>query len=303
VRHVVVGAGPVGWHVAELLARRGDEVLVVSRSGRATGIAGVEHRALDACDAEALSRAADGAATIFNTANPGEYPTWEARWPPLAKALLTAAERTGAVYAMTGNLYPYGPVDGPIHEGLPENARDHLGRLRSRIWAQARQAHEDGRIRAFEVRGSDFVGGGEGHISRVLPAALRGRPVWMLGRVDLPHTFTDVLDVARTLVAAADDPGAYGKVWHVPSNPPRTQAQVIDELMDAAGKPRVPVRGLKIPLVRALGTVQPLLREVAGLGYIVTRRYILEAGTRFNLRPSDWEDVLRRTLRSPSAPR
>ncbi|GAA2531646.1 NAD-dependent epimerase/dehydratase family protein [Winogradskya humida] len=296
--------------MATLLAARGDQVIVASRSGHHTSIRGVEHRGLDASDADALTRAADGAATIFNTANPGAYPTWEARWPPLAAALLIAAERTGAGYAMTGNLYPYGPVDGPIHEGLPEVARDHLGRLRSRIWADARAAHEAGRVRAFEVRGSDFVGsgqgtgGGEGHVSRVLPAALRGRTVRMLGRTDQPHTFTDVLDMARTLIAAADDPGAYGRVWHAPSNPPRTQAQIMAELMDAAGRPRVTVKTLHPTVVRALGAVSPVLREVAGIDYIMTRPYVLDASAakaRFSLHPTDWDDVLRRTLKAAGA--
>ena len=32
-RHVVVGAGPVGLSTAELLAERGEEVVLVSRSG------------------------------------------------------------------------------------------------------------------------------------------------------------------------------------------------------------------------------------------------------------------------------
>ncbi len=35
--HVVVGAGPVGRHVAAHLADRGEEVVVVTRSGRDTG--------------------------------------------------------------------------------------------------------------------------------------------------------------------------------------------------------------------------------------------------------------------------
>ena len=55
-RHLVVGAGPVGRHVAELLAARGSSVTVVTRSGRDTGIPGVRHVALDASDADALSR-------------------------------------------------------------------------------------------------------------------------------------------------------------------------------------------------------------------------------------------------------
>src|SRR5689334_8630607 len=95
-RHLIVGAGPVGRHVAQLLAARGSEVVVVTRSGTDTGIAGVTHLALDASDPDALSAAAEGASVLYNCANPGDYTAWDEVWPPLAAALLVAAERSGA---------------------------------------------------------------------------------------------------------------------------------------------------------------------------------------------------------------
>lgn len=132
-RHLVVGAGPVGRQVAALLAGRGSHVTVATRSGRSTGVDGVEHLTLDAADPDALTRATKHAAVLYNCANPTDYTRWETVWPPLAASLQTAAERTGAVYAITGTLYPYGPVDGPMTEDLPDAATDHKGRLLSLI--------------------------------------------------------------------------------------------------------------------------------------------------------------------------
>ena len=101
--------------------------------------------------------------------------------------------------AITGNLYPYGPVDKPMTEDMPDAATDHKGRLRARC-GPTPSAHDAGRIRAVEVRGSDYVGtgvGGNGHITRQIPGALKGKRAWVLNRKDVPHTFTDVLDTAR----------------------------------------------------------------------------------------------------------
>lgn len=275
---------------------------VVTRSGRDTGLPGIEHVALDASDAEALTRVAEGAAVLHNCANPGDYTQWEQTWPPLATSLLTTAERTGAVYAITGNLYPYGPVDGPMHPGLPDAATDHKGVLRARLWADARAAHEAGRVRAVEVRASDYVGpgiGGNGHVTRVLPAALRGKAVSMIGRTDLPHSFTDVLDVARTLVAAADDQGSHGRTWMVPSNEPRSQRQAVTEMLAAAGKPPVTVRRLPAGMLRALGLVSPMMRELAEMHYQWTAPYVIddsESRARFGIGPTPWDEVCRRTI-------
>jgi nucleoside-diphosphate-sugar epimerase len=302
-RHLVVGAGPVGRHVAALLAARGSHVTVATRSGRSTGIDGVEHMALDASDADRLSRAAEGAAVLYNCANPGDYTQWEQVWPPLAASLLTTAERTGAVYAITGNLYPYGPVDGPMREDLPDAATDHKGRLRARMWADALAAHRAGRVRAVEVRSSDFMGpgvGANGHVSRVLPGALKGRTAWMIGRTDLPHTFTDVQDAARTLVAAAEDPGAHGRAWHTPSNPPVSQRQAVTDVLAAAGRPPVRVRSLRGPVLGAVALASPFMREVHELTYQWERPYVLDdaaAREHFGIEPTPWEEVCARTAR------
>ncbi len=299
--HLVIGAGPVGRHVAELLAARGERVTVATRSGRDTGLEDVGHVALDASDPEALTRAAEGAAVLYNCANPGNYTQWEQTWPPLAASLLTAAERTGAVYAITGNLYPYGPVATPMREGMPDAATDHKGVLRARMWHDALELHRAGRIRTVEVRGSDYVGPGigeNGHVTRVLPAALQGKAVMMIGRTDLPHTFTDVLDVARTIVAAAADEQALGKVWHVPSNPPKSQVEALTDVLAAAGKPPVTVRRLPAGAIRAIGLVSPMMKEIAEMSYQWTAPYVLDdtaSREHFGIEPTPWDEVCRRT--------
>ncbi|MCZ4500128.1 MAG: epimerase [Marmoricola sp.] len=301
-RHLVIGAGPVGRHTAQLLADRGSEVVVATRSGTDTGIAGVQHLALDASDVDALSAATEGASVLYNCANPGDYTSWETVWPPLAKALLIAAERSGATYAITGNLYPYGPVDVPMHEGLPDAAVDHKGVLRARMWADAKTLHEAGRIRAVEVRGSDYVGtgvGDNGHVSRQVPGLVAGKRAWVLGRKDQPHAFTDVLDVARLLIAAAEDETALGRTWLVPSNPPRTQVEALTDVMAAAGRPAPKVSALPGAIQSVGGLVVPLVRELNQLSYQWTRPYLIDdsaAREHFGMEPTPWDEVCRRTV-------
>jgi len=299
--HLIVGAGPVGRQVAAVLAERGEKVRVATRSGRSTGLPGVRHLRLDASDRDALARAAEGADVLYNCANPGDYTQWERVWPPLAASLLAAAERSGAVYAITGNLYPYGPVDGPMREGMPDAATDHKGRLRARMWAEAKTAHDAGRVRAVEVRASDYMGPGvgpNGHVSRVLPAARAGRPVTVLDSADRLHTFSDVRDTARLLVEAAADPTAHGRVWHVPSNAPRTAREAIADVLAAADLPRARILVLPSWALASLGVVWPLGREMSELSYQRRRDYVLDdsdARAHFGLEHTAWDEVCRAT--------
>jgi uncharacterized protein YbjT (DUF2867 family) len=102
--HVIVGAGPIGTGVARLLAERGERVRVISRRGSGPDHPAVERVRADATQADRLSELATGAAALYNCANP-EYHRWLTDWPPLAAALLTAAERNGAVLARSSVSY------------------------------------------------------------------------------------------------------------------------------------------------------------------------------------------------------
>jgi nucleoside-diphosphate-sugar epimerase len=300
-RAVVVGAGPVGREAARVLAEAGHQVTVVTRSGRSSGVEGVAAVAADASDPTALGRVVEGADALLNCANPKDYTVWEKVWPPLAASLLKAAERSGATLVTAASLYPYGPVDGPMTEGMPDVATDHKGRLRAGMWAAAKAGHDAGRLTAVEVRASDYLGAGvgqNGHVSRHVPAALGGRAAWMIGDPDQPHTFTDVTDMARTLAAVAFAPETWGRVWHAVSAPPSSQRAALNGALVAAGAAPVAVHGLPIPVVRAIGLASPQMRELGQLGYIFDRPYVMDSSrtqAALGLAPSAWEDTLRRT--------
>src|SRR6185312_5812073 len=105
----------------------------------------------DAADAEAVAAAAKGAAALYNAVNPA-YHRWATDWPPVAQALLAAAERSGAVLVSMGNLYGYGRPSGPMTPESPLAATDTKGRVRAQMWADALAAHEAGRVRATDER-------------------------------------------------------------------------------------------------------------------------------------------------------
>jgi nucleoside-diphosphate-sugar epimerase len=299
-RHVVVGAGPVGTAVAKQLAALGSEVLLVSRSGAGPALDGVRRAAADAADQGRLVELATGATALYNCINPPSYDVWPTYWPPVAAAFLAAAEQTGAILATASCLYGYGPVDGPMVEGMPDLATGTKGRLRAGMWAEAKAAHDAGRVRALEVRGSDYLGPGVtvAHVPAVAARALEGRSVRVFGAADLPHSFTDVRDMARALVAAVAEPTAWGRVWHAPTNPARTQAETIADVCRSVGRDPVRVRVWPAAMLPVGGLAVPFLRELRETVYQFQRPYVLDSSAaerELGLTPTPWEDVCRQT--------
>jgi nucleoside-diphosphate-sugar epimerase len=305
--HVIVGKGPVGTTTAERLADDGHQVRVLSRSGGRSSDR-VEHRQVDATDADALTSAARGAAALYNAVNP-EYTRWATDWPPVAAAMLAAAERTGAVLVTMGNLYGYGRPTGPMTPDSPLAATDTKGRVRARMWTEMLAAHEAGRVRVAEARAADFVGpqvpGAQSHLTRQLPALRTGRRAWVVGDPDVPRGWSYLPDVAATLVLLGTDERALGRAWHVPSTI-RSQRQALTDLACALGRGAPKVSGMPWPVLRAVGVAVPFLREVVAVRHQFDQPYVIDSSATtatFGLEPTPWDDVVRATAGAATAAR
>ncbi len=305
-RHLILGAGGIGTATARALAETGAEVTLVSRSGRDPQIAGVTAYALDVTDAKALADLAQGAQSIVNALNPTQYTHWERDWPPMATAILDAAEASGAALITVGNLYVYGRVDGPMSESTPMSPNGIKGSVRARMWQEALARHEAGRVRVTEVRGSDYIGpetlGSSLVSSMLIPKVLAGSTAWMpMGRTDAPHSWTVDLDVAALIRAIATSPDAdvWGRVWHVPTAAPATMTELGSQVAAIAGTGSATVRVMPRVVVTVGGLVVPLLGELRETRHQFERPFVLDstaAQERFGLTPTPLREGLARTV-------
>jgi nucleoside-diphosphate-sugar epimerase len=244
-----------------------------------------------------VAAAAKGAAVLYNAVNP-QYHRWATDWPPIATALLTAAERTGAVLVIMGNLYGYGRPTGPMTPDSPLAATDTKGRIRARMWTDALAAHEAGRVRVTEARAADFVGpqvpADHSHLMRQLPALEKGRRAWVVGDPDVPRGWSFMDDVAHALVTLGGDERAHGRAWHVPSAI-RTQREALTDLAAALGKPAPKVSGIPWSVLRAIGVASPMMREVVDVRHQFDQPYVIDATATtatFGLTATPWDDVV-----------
>jgi nucleoside-diphosphate-sugar epimerase len=55
---------------------------------------------------------------------------------------------------------------------------------------------------------------------------LKGKAPQLLFPPDIPHTYSDTVDIGRALVALALAEDTYGQAWHLPVNPPITMEEI-----------------------------------------------------------------------------
>ena len=292
-RHVIVGAGPVGTAIANLLAARGERVRVITRSGRGPVHPNVELVAADATDSSRLVELTVGATVLYNCANP-PYHRWLTDWPPLAESLLVAAERSGAVLATAGNLYGYGPVDGPITATTPLTATHPKLKIRADMWREALARQEAGRIRVTEVRASDYLEANS--LLAIMAKTLRtGKLTAVPAKLNVPHSFTAIADVARTLTTVAADERGWGKAWLVPSHPAMTIRELADRFCAVTGSPAPKLVSIPYPVLWTAGLFNPLVRELRATHYQFVRPFVLDASETertFGIRPSDLDTAI-----------
>jgi nucleoside-diphosphate-sugar epimerase len=278
--HVVFGTGGVGMAVVDVLVERGHQVRAVNRSGTAAVPVGVEVLGGDASDPEFATRAANGATVIYQCLNP-PYHKWPEYFPPLQRSVLSAAEATGARLVTLENLYMYRHVSSRrITEETPEEPPTRKGKVRKAMADELRRAHDQGRLQAAVGRASDYFGPRGGVMSplgdRVVPRILRGKNVSVLGDPDLPHTYSYLPDVGRSLVTLGERDEALGEVWHLPNADTVSTRELVQMMYDAAGTAGT-VGRVPRPALRLVSWFNPLVKETMEMLHEFDEPYIVDS--------------------------
>ena len=298
---VVFGTGQVGAAVAARLALSGARVRTVSRHRPPAVAEGAEWRAADVTDPESAADVAKGASVVYQCLN-APYTRWSQEFPPLQRSVLGAAERAGALLVSLENVYGYGPTGGRrLTEDLPLAATTIKGRTRAAMTRELLDAHAAGRVQIAIGRASDFFGAGITESSlgeRVFANAVAGRRVDFLGNPDLLHTYSYVPDIAEALVTLGTDDRAIGEIWHLPGPATVTTRAVLDLVADEVAHP-VEIRGLPRAALRALGLVNPMMRELAEMQYQFHQPFVLDTSrytSTFGVAGTDLPVAIRETV-------
>ena len=266
--HIVTGAGPVGWTVAEQLAAKGHRVRVLTRSG-----SGPEHELIERVKADVsqpaqLAPLLEGATAVYHCIHGSKYnaKVWRAELPGAEKVMLDAAGKAGAVVVFPESLYAYGPVSGVIDEDTPRTAT--VGKLGVRT--ELLRAREASTTPTVSVVASDFFGPRvlNAHMGeRAVPNVLAGTKFRALANADVLHSFTYVPDLARAMIVAAETQSLWNSVLHAPTAPALTQREMIATYAKAAGVELPKIGVIPVWVLKASGLFSADARELAEMSF------------------------------------
>lgn len=268
---IVLGAkGRFGRAAVDAFLDAGWRVRAVARSWQGTaGRTDAERITGDAFDPSSLVKLAKGFDVIVNALN-APYPRWARDVPRFTRSVIEAAKDSGATVIIAGNVYNYG-ADMPerLTEDTPHTPTTRKGRLREEM-EQAYASAVDRGVRTVILRAGDFIerentgNWFDGYIAKNIA---KGRVTYP-GPLDRIHAWAYLPDMARAMVGLAEkraDLAAFEEICFPGYSP--TGRDLVGALERAAGR-SLKVTGMPWPLIRLLGLINPLMREVAEMSYL-----------------------------------
>lgn len=151
---------------------------------------------------DTLITAAQGRDVIVAGWNPA-YPNWARQVPKLHAEIIRAAKTSGATVIVPGNVYVFGPDAGmPWDEHTTHRATNPLGRLR----IDMERAYRESGVQVILLRAGDFLdtdASGNWFDQIITKPLAKGRLTYP-GRLDAPHAWAYLPDLARAAVALAE---------------------------------------------------------------------------------------------------
>jgi nucleoside-diphosphate-sugar epimerase len=280
-RILVLGAaGQLGRAAAQAFRTAGWSVASLARGSSGSAIApGSELIDVDARDTMAVVEAARGADVVLNALNV-PFTQWTSSVLPLTETAIAAARENGATLVFPGNLYVYGAkIPAIVDETTPIDPISRKGEIRAAIEARLRAAADEG-TRVIVLRGGDYFGGGSGsYFDRLLVRDIASGGLTYPGPLYVVHEWAylpDLAEAMRRLVearAALPPFAQFGFPGHAV-----TGREMVGAVSRACGR-GFKVSGMPWTMLRLLGTVVPIFRELSEVAYLWSTPHAID-GTR-----------------------
>ena len=261
--------GHVGHQAAKSFVAAGWEVIGFGRSDKKP-VPGVRFVKGDADNVEDMRAAIGDSAVVFNGLHLPYHQWTEGRMEALHTRVIEAMGKDGKTMLFPGTIYNYAAGDRFVTPDLPQRPEMPRGEIRKRSEALFEAAAKRGDIRVIVLRAGDFYGPdstGNWFDQVVMREANKGK-VALLGTPGIGHSWAYLPDLGAAFEKLA---------WHRHELAPFENfhfagSYATPEQMGAAIAAAAPVP-LKVGyfpriLFHLMGVVDPIIRDIAKMGYL-----------------------------------
>jgi nucleoside-diphosphate-sugar epimerase len=272
---ILGAAGRIGQALATAFADAGWQVRAQARKDLPAALGGrVQAVRCDAHDAPALAAAAQGADVVVHALNP-PYTEWARQALPLADAAIAAAQASGALLMLPGNVYPYGSGLPPRLTPATPAQGDHA-KARIRIEVEARIAAAAG-LDSVVIRAGDFFGGGTGSWFDIAWASrLKSGRVVHPGPDDIVHAWAYLPDLAQAFVRVAERRAALRGAHRLHFAGHAVTGRQMHQALEAVAGTALRRAPMPWWLLRLGAPFVPMWREVLQMRYLWQRPHALD---------------------------
>jgi nucleoside-diphosphate-sugar epimerase len=273
---LVLGAnGRFGREAAGAFAAAGWRVIAQSRApGVRPASESTTSLVCDALDVPRVLEAARGVDVIVNALNPN-YAKWDSLLPPLAKATVEVAEKSGALLMLPGNVYNFGrSLPAELREDTPF-APD-TAKAGQRIALEQAMADAAARgVKSVVIRAGDFMGGKGTWLDLAFTRALRSGVVTHPGPDNLAHAWAYVPDLARVFVKVAERRAELEGFASLHYEGLTLTGRQIHQALEAVTGRTLKPKPMPWWQLKAAGLVSPMMRAVLEMRYLWERPHRL----------------------------
>ena len=215
---------------------------------------------------------------VINAANP-VYTRWAEEAVAINDASIAITKALGATLMLPGNVYNFGTdlpeqlgSDTPQH---PREAQTSKGKIRIAMERALAVAAEQG-TQSFVIRAGDFFGCGAGSWfdQAIAKDAQRGAVTYP-GPLNLIHAWAYVPDLAATFLHVAEARHTLGRFENIHFAGHGVTGYEFVQTMQQVAQRKFKVSGMPWSLIRWVGVVKPLWRDLAEMSYLWQRPHQL----------------------------
>lgn len=263
---VILGAkGRFGRAASAAFAEAGWSVVDVARQWP-SGQEGAARQVADVTDPAALLEVCKGHDVIVNAVNP-PYPDWAREIPRITEAVIAAGHACGATIMIPGNVYNYGADMPPVlTEETPWRAKTRKGCIRIRM----ENTYRESGVPTIVLRGGDFLEPartGNWFDSHIAAKAWQGKLTYP-GPRDVTHAWAYLPDMARAMAMLAGKRGDFDSYESFGFAGYGLDGDALIAAVEKVTGRKMRVSGMPWGILRLLGFVSPLMREVNEMRYL-----------------------------------